>query len=65
MNGNNRLNIENLLRTLVRPDVEIGVALKRNCVEVANRVLDFFASSSVLSPPALSPGAESGFICCA
>ena len=39
MDRDHRLDIQDFLRAVVRPDVEIGVALKGEAVEVADRVL--------------------------
>jgi hypothetical protein len=37
--GNHRLDVEDVLRPLVRPDVQIGVVLERHADQVADRVL--------------------------
>ena len=42
MDGNHRLNVEDILRALVRAGVEVGVVLEREAVEIANRVLQLF-----------------------
>jgi hypothetical protein len=39
MDWNHRLNVEDILRALVRAGVEVGVVLEREAVEIANRVL--------------------------
>jgi hypothetical protein len=41
MDWQDRLDVENFLRAFVRAGVEVGVALKWDAVEVADRVLQF------------------------
>ena len=37
-----RLEFENVLRAVVRPEAEIGIALERQDGEIADRILQFF-----------------------
>ena len=64
MDRDHRLEFEDVLRALVRPDAEVGVVLERQDGEIADRILQFpgdiilgrFADGVVIDAPGFVGG---------